>query len=58
MQTTQEEAANLIPQQVSQLKANEVPVVVDNTEICVSRLHLCCQCGIPIYICLVGFANS
>ena len=48
----------MIVQQVADVKAQKVLVVVDNTDIiCVRRLHLCCQGGIPTLICSVGFAN-
>ena len=40
MTTTQEESANMIVQPVTEVKAKEVLVVVDNTDICVRRLHL------------------
>ena len=58
MKTTQEVAANMIVQQVVDVKANKVLVVVGNTDTCVRRLHLCGKGGIPTLICRFGFANS
>ena len=62
MKTTQEEAANMIIQQdVAEVKANlakEVLVVVDDTDICVRLLHICCQGGIPTLTCLNGFVSD
>ena len=43
-----EEAANMIVHQVAEVKAKEVLVVVDDTDIFVRLLHICCQCR-PLY---------
>ena len=53
----------MIVQQLAaiEVKEKEVLVIVDNsrnTDICVRRIHFCCQGGIPTLICRVGFANS
>ena len=55
MKTTQEEAANMIFQQVAKVKANEVLVVVEDTDIFVCLLCICCQGGIPTSTGLDGF---
>ena len=47
MDTTQEETATMIVQQVEEVKAKEVLVVADETDIFVHLRHLCCQCDIP-----------
>ncbi len=43
MKTTQEEADTMIVQQVAEVKAKQVLVVADGTDIFVLLLHLCCQ---------------
>ena len=58
MKTTQEEAANMIVHQVADVKGKEVLVVVDDTDIFIRLLHLCCRGVIQTLICLVGFANA
>ena len=47
METTQEEADTMIVQQVAELKAKQLLVVADDTDICILLLHLCCQGDIP-----------
>ena len=47
MKTTQEEADTMIVQQVAEVKAKQVLVVADDTDIFVLLLHLCCQGDIP-----------
>ena len=47
MKTTQEEADTMIVQQVAEVKAKQVLVVADGTDIFVLLLHLCCQGDTP-----------
>ena len=47
MKTTQEEADTMIVQQVAEVKANQVLVVADDTDIFVLLLHFCCLGDIP-----------
>ena len=42
----------MIVHQVTEVKASEVRVVVDDTDIYVRLLHLCCQRIIPNLTCL------
>ena len=47
MNTTQEEADTMIVQQVAEVKAKNVLVVADDTDIVVLMFHFCCQGDIP-----------
>ena len=60
MNTRQEETDTMIIHQVAEVKTTRKcrRVVVDDTDIFVRLLHLCCQGGIPTSTCLDGFANS